>query len=104
MHAIYAKISTSRKFFGHKRFIIIKISNVNMFILCDLKGQSLNHGHVAHVCEYILSNFENSGTIQFSSSSSTSRGLCPKIFEKRRTLVSWRFVSDTMKCILTMMI
>ena len=30
-----------------------------------------------------LSNFENSGTIQFSSSSSTSRGLFPKNFEKR---------------------
>ena len=30
-----------------------------------------------------LSNFENSGTIQFSSLSSTSRGLCPKNFEKR---------------------
>ena len=30
-----------------------------------------------------LSNFENSGTIQFSLSSSTSRGLCPKNFEKR---------------------
>ena len=30
-----------------------------------------------------LSNFENSGTIQFSSSSSTSRGLCHKNFEKR---------------------
>ena len=97
---------------------IIKISNVNMFILCDLKGQCLNHDHVAHVYEYMgaecsklrqpmraifalsrtqllvvtrsrelsrechvtkhktparsnfpLSNFENSGTIQFSSSS-----------------------------------
>ena len=114
--------------------IIIKISNVNMFILCDLKGQCLNHDHVAHVYEYIraecsklrqpmrtifalsreqlllvvftrsremsrechvikhktparsnfpLSNFENSGAIQFSPSSSTSRGLCPKKFEKR---------------------
>ena len=30
-----------------------------------------------------LSNFENSGTIPFSSSSSTSRGLCPKNVEKR---------------------
>ena len=30
-----------------------------------------------------MSNFENSGTIQFNSSSSTSRGLCPKNFEKR---------------------
>ena len=30
-----------------------------------------------------LSNFESSGTIPFSSSSSTSRGLCPKKFEKR---------------------
>ena len=30
-----------------------------------------------------MSNFENSGTIQFSSSRSTSRGLCPKNFEKR---------------------
>ena len=28
---------------------IIKISNVNMYILCDLKGQCLNHNHVAHV-------------------------------------------------------
>ena len=106
-----------------------------MYILCDLKGQCLNHDHVAHVIyEYIgaecsklrqpmraifalsrvqllllvdmrsrdlsrechvtkhktparsnfpLSNFENSETIQFSSSSSTSRGLCPKNFEKR---------------------
>ena len=33
--------------------IIIKISNVNMFILCDLKGQCLNHDHVAHVYEYM---------------------------------------------------
>ena len=30
-----------------------------------------------------MSNFENSGTIQFSSSRSTSRGLFPKHFEKR---------------------
>ena len=30
-----------------------------------------------------MSNFENFGTIQFSSSRSTSRGLCPKNFEKR---------------------
>ena len=32
---------------------------------------------------FSLSNFENSGTIQFNSSSSTRRGLCPKNFEKR---------------------
>ena len=32
---------------------------------------------------FTLSNFENSGTIQFSSLSSTSRRLCPKNFEKR---------------------
>ena len=31
--------------------IIIKVLNVNMFILCDLKGQCLNHDHVAHACE-----------------------------------------------------
>ena len=30
--------------------IIIKILNINMFILCNLKGQCLNHDHVAHVC------------------------------------------------------
>ena len=30
---------------------IIKISNVHMYILCDLKGQYLNHDHVAHVYE-----------------------------------------------------
>ena len=29
--------------------IIIKISNFNMYILCDLKGQCLNHDHVAHI-------------------------------------------------------
>ena len=34
-------------------FIIMKISNVNMFILCDFKGQCLNHNHVAHVYEYM---------------------------------------------------
>ena len=33
--------------------IIIKTSNVNMYILCDLKGRCLNHDHVAHVYEYI---------------------------------------------------
>ena len=114
--------------------IIIIISNVNMYILCDLKGQCLNHDHVAHVYEYKgaecsklrlpmraifalsrlqllllvvtrsldmsrgchvtkhktparsnfpLSKFETSGTIPFSSLSSTSRGLYPKNFEKR---------------------
>ena len=102
-----------------------------MYILCDLKGQCLNHDHVAHdigaeysklrqpmramfvlsrlqlllivvtrSCDlsrechvtkhktparsnFRLSNLENSGTIPFSSSSSKSRGLCPKNFEKR---------------------
>ena len=35
--------------------IIIKISNVNMYIciLCDLKGQCLNRDHVAHIYEYL---------------------------------------------------
>ena len=33
-------------------FITIKISNVNMYILCDLKGRCLNHDHVAHVKEF----------------------------------------------------
>ena len=33
--------------------IITKISNVNMHILCDLKGQYLNHDHVAHIYVYI---------------------------------------------------
>ena len=33
--------------------IIIKISNVNMFILCKVKGQCLNHDDVAHVYEYM---------------------------------------------------
>ena len=40
-----------------------------------------------------LSNFENSGTIQFSSSSSTSRGLCPKNFEKRAHPNQWPTMS-----------
>ena len=34
-----------------------------------------------------LFNFGNSGTIQFSSSISTRRGLCPKNFEKRAHLI-----------------
>ena len=35
--------------------VIIKISNVNMYILaiCDLKGQCLNYDHVAHLYEYM---------------------------------------------------
>ena len=33
--------------------IIIKISNINMYIVWDLKGQCLNHDRVAHVYEYI---------------------------------------------------
>ena len=32
---------------------IIKISNVNMYILCGLKGQCLHHDHGAHVYEYM---------------------------------------------------
>ena len=40
---------------------IIKISNVNMYILCDLKGQCLNHDHVAHVyCILYMSIWERS--------------------------------------------
>ena len=27
---------------------LITISNVNMYILCDLNGQCLNHGHVVY--------------------------------------------------------
>ena len=122
--------------------VIIKISNVNMYILCGLKGQCLNHIHVAHVYEcmgaecsklrqpmrkifalsraqllllvvtgsrdlsrechvtkhktparsnFPLSNFKNSGTIQFSSSSSTSRRLCPKIFERVHPIINNQF-------------
>ena len=33
--------------------VIIKISNANMYILCDLKGQCLNHHHVTHLYEYM---------------------------------------------------
>ena len=32
---------------------IINISNLNMYILCGLKGQCLNHDQVAHVYEYM---------------------------------------------------
>ena len=39
--------------------IIIKISNVNMYILCDFKGQCLNNDHVAHVYEYIGLSVQN---------------------------------------------
>ena len=40
--------------------IIIKISNVNMFILCDLKGQCLNHDHVATcIWELSVQNFDS---------------------------------------------
>ena len=31
----------------------IKISNVNMYILCDFKGKCLNHDHVAHLYKYM---------------------------------------------------
>ena len=40
---------------------IIKMSTVNMFILCGLKGQCLNHVHVAHMSLWELSvqNFDS---------------------------------------------
>ena len=31
----------------------IGVSIIKIFILCDLKGQCLNHDHVAHVYEYM---------------------------------------------------
>ena len=37
---------TYQSFYHNK--IIIKILNVNMYILCDLKGQCLNHDHVVY--------------------------------------------------------
>ena len=33
--------------------IIIKISNVNMYIICDLKGQCLNNDHIAQLHMYM---------------------------------------------------
>ena len=43
--------------------ILIKISNVNMFILCDLKGQCLNHDHELHmymsIWELSVQNFDS---------------------------------------------
>ena len=32
---------------------MVNISNLNMYILCGLKRQCLNHYHVAHVYEYM---------------------------------------------------
>ena len=73
---------------------IFVLSRAQLLLLVVTRSRDLsrechvtNHKTPAR-SNFPLSNFESSGTIQFSSSSSTSRGLCPNNFEKRCTLLS----------------
>ena len=68
---------------------IFALSRAQLLLLLVTKSRELSRE--CHVTKhktparsnFPLSNYENSGTIQFSSSSTTRRGLCPKKFEKR---------------------
>ena len=72
---------------------ILALSRAQLLLIVVTRSRDLSRD--CHVTKhkmpaksnFPMSNFENSGTIQFSSSRSTSRGLCPKNFEKGRTLI-----------------
>ena len=68
---------------------ILALSRAQLLLIVVTRSRDLSRE--SHVTKhktparsnFPMFNFENSGTIQFSSSRSTSRGLCPKNFEKR---------------------
>ena len=67
---------------------IFALSRAHLLLLVVTRSRDLSREfHVTQhktpaKSNFPLSNFENSGIIQFNSSSSTSRGLCPKNSEK----------------------
>ena len=68
---------------------ILALSRAHLLLIVVTRSRDLSRE--CHVTKhktparsnFPMSNFENFGTIQFSLSRSTSRGLCPKNFEKR---------------------
>ena len=70
---------------------IFALSRAQLLLLVVTRSRDLSVSRECHVTKhktparsnFPMSNFENSGTIQFSSSISTRRGLCPKNFEKK---------------------
>ena len=88
-HAVYEYMGAECSKLRQPMRAIFALSRAQLIFLVVTRSRELSRE--CHVTKhktparsnFPLSNFENSGTIQFSSSSSTSRGLCPKNFEKR---------------------
>ena len=71
---------------------IVALSRAQLLLIVVTRSRDLSRE--CHVTKhktparsnFPMSNFENSATIQFSSSRSTSKGLCPKNLKKGRTM------------------
>ena len=80
---------------------ILALSHAQLLLIVVTRSRDLSRE--CHVTKhktpaksnFPMSNFKNSETIQFSSSRSTSRGLCPKNFEKRAHPIKTALFSDT---------
>ena len=88
-HVVYEYMGAECSKLRQPMRAILALSRAQLLLIVVTRSRDLSRE--CHVTKhktpaksnFPMSNFENSGTIQFSSSRSTSRGLCPKNFEKR---------------------
>ena len=88
-HVVYEYMGAECSKLRQPMRAILALSRAQLLLIVVTRSRDLSRD--CHVTKhktparsnFPMSNFENFGTIQFSSSRSTSRGLCPKNFEKR---------------------
>ena len=88
-HVVYEYMGAECSKLRQPMHAILALSRAQLLLIVVTRSRDLSRE--CHVTKhktparsnFPMSNFENFGTIQFSSSRSTSRGLCPKNFEKR---------------------
>ena len=88
-HVVYEYMGAECSKLRQPMRAILALSRAQLLLIVVTRSRDLSRE--CHVTKhkpparsnFPMFNFENSGTIQFSSSRSTSRGLCPKNFEKR---------------------
>ena len=88
-HVVYEYMGAECSKLRQPMRAILALSRAQLLLIVVTRSRDLSRE--CHVTKhktparsnFPMSSFENSGTIQFSSSRSTSRGLCPKSFEKR---------------------
>ena len=88
-HVVYEYMGAECSKLRQPMRAILALSRAQLLLIVVTRSRDLSRE--CHVTKhktparsnFPMSNFENFGTIQFSSSRSTSRGLCPKNFEKR---------------------